>query len=317
MAQDYKKQHFVAQFYLNRFGVKGGKVFVYDKAKDRVFLAGPLDIGHENHFLSIPELDQGAGAGSFFEQLFGDAEAAASVAIADVLDRLSHGMNEVVTPESREATALFLALQHIRTREARDRLTQSTDAMDRALQDVREEGTEEFKKWVDDALKRPHDAKHEHARHLLNPRLVAELGATLSLHIWLIYAAPKKFPLYTSDHPLALHSHTPNPLRGVGPRSFGTELQFALSPGYLLCLVERRWLETAVPPLIELDGMLGGSLAPENVAFQRSLQVRDSRRFLFCSEDDFDLAREMCESHPELRDPNRTRIEVASRGRLL
>jgi hypothetical protein len=226
-------------------------------------------------------------------------------------------MNEVVTPESRDAAAYFLALQHLRTREARDRLSQSSDAMDRALRDTREEGTEEFKKWVDDALKRQHDPKQDHARALLNPQLIAELATALYAHVWLVYAVSEKLPLYTSDHPLALHSHTPNPLRGFGARSFGTELQFALSPRYLLCLVERRWLETAAAPMIELDGMLGGSLAPENVTFQRSLQVRDSRRFLFCSEDDFDLAREMCESYPELRDQNRARVEVVSRGRAL
>jgi hypothetical protein len=163
-----KKQHFVAQCYLNRFAGDDGKVFVYDKAENQVFPAGPIDIGHENHFLSIPELDQGAGAGSFFEHLFGSVETVASVAIADMLDRLSQGMNEVVTRETREVAAVFLALQHVRTREARDRLSQSSDAMDRALRDVREEATEELKKWIDDALKRPHDPRQDHARHLLN-----------------------------------------------------------------------------------------------------------------------------------------------------
>lgn len=315
MSTDHKKQHFVAQFYLSRFGGKDSKVFVYDKATDRVFLAGPLDIGHENHFLSIPELDEAAGAGSFFERLFGETETAASVAIADITDRVSHGMNELVTRESREAAALFLAFQQLRTRGARDRLGQMNDAMDRALRDVREEGTEEFKKSVDDALKRPHDLKREHARHLLNPHLIAELATGLYAHAWLIYAVPENLPLYTSDHPLALHSHAPNPHSGIGPLSLGTELQFALSPRHLLCLVERRWLEAAAPPLVDLDGALVGSLAPENVTFQRSLQVRDSRRFLFCPKDDFNLARDMCESFPEMRDPNRTRVEVVSRGR--
>jgi hypothetical protein len=148
-------------------------------------------------------------------------------------------------------------------------------------------------------------------------RLVTELGTALSSHVWLIYAAPEKLPLYTSDHPLALHSHTPNPLRGFGPLSFGAELQFALSPRYLLCLAERRWLEDTVPQVVELDGRLGGSLAAEHVTFQRSLQVRDSRRFVFCSKDDFDLAREMCRSHRELSDSNRVRVEVVSGGRRL
>jgi hypothetical protein len=44
MPQDHKKQHFVAQFYLGGFAVEGGKVFVYDKAADRVFPAGPIKL---------------------------------------------------------------------------------------------------------------------------------------------------------------------------------------------------------------------------------------------------------------------------------
>jgi hypothetical protein len=234
MAQDHKKQHFVPQFYLNRFAENGRKLYVYDKVQGNVFRASPVDIGHENHFLSVPELDRGAGAGSFFERLFGGVETAASTAITDIGNRLNNGINEVVTPESREAVALFLALQHLRTREARDRLSQSSDAIQQALKDIREEGTNEFKMWVDDALKHPQHPKQEHARHLLSPRLVTELATVLYSHVWLVYATAEQLSLYTSDHPLALHCHRETPLRGVGPRSFGVELQFPLTPRSLL-----------------------------------------------------------------------------------
>jgi hypothetical protein len=39
---------------------------------------------------------------------------------------------------------------------------------------------------------------------------------------------------------------------------------------------------------------------PENVTNVNSLQVRSSERYLYCSADSFDLAREMLRKHPSL-----------------
>ena len=316
MSQAHKKQHFVSQFILHRFAPQG-KVCVYDKASDRVFPASPVDIGHENHFLTIPELDKDAGPGAFFEKHFQLAEGPAAAAVTDILARTQNGLLELVTDESREALTIFLALQHIRTRQARDRLSQLNDAMDRALVALREEGTDDFKAWIDEGLTRPRDPKRTHAEQVLNPTLITTLAETLHSHVWLLYSVPDSTPLYLSDHPLAMHTHARAEGRGYGPASFGTELEFPLSPRCLLCLMERRWIESNIPRIAGLDGKLVGTLRAENVEFQRSLQVAGARQFVYCSADDFDLAREMCEANPQLRDPDRPRVEMVFRGRSM
>jgi hypothetical protein len=43
----------------------------------------------------------------------------------------------------------------------------------------------------------------------------------------------------------------------------------------------------------------------EAVRFDNAAQVGESRRFVYCRDNDFGLARELCERCPELRDPER------------
>ena len=52
-----KKQHYVPQLLLRRFADAREALQVYDKAADRTYGTKVRDAGHENHFLSIPELD--------------------------------------------------------------------------------------------------------------------------------------------------------------------------------------------------------------------------------------------------------------------
>jgi hypothetical protein len=51
-------------------------------------------------------------------------------------------------------------------------------------------------------------------------------------------------------------------------------------------------------------------LTPEQVTDYNQLQVLRSSQRIFCAEDDFELAREVCERQPEVRDPNRPRVRV-------
>lgn len=189
--------------------------------------------------------------------------------------------------------------------------------MDHVFRDLRAEGTEEFKQWIDEGLSLRSDVKREHAQQILNPEMVTTLASVLNSHVWLLYAAPTSLPLYLGDHPLTLHSHGRVEGRGYGPGSYGTEVQFPLSPRFLLCMVERKWLLDFLPSFVLLDGFIAGTLDADNIAFQRSLQVTTARRFLYCCDDAFDLAREMCETHQDLRDPERQQHEVIYRGKRL
>ena len=48
----------------------------------------------------------------------------------------------------------------------------------------------------------------------------------------------------------------------------------------------------------------------DQVRDYNGLQVMRSSQRVFCSENDFGLAREVCTAHPEIRDPNRRRVRV-------
>lgn len=123
-----KKQHYVPQLHLRRFALHDGRLAVFDKANSQVRWLTPEQTGHENHFLTIPELDGADGSGAFFELLFGKAEETAAPAIQDVIDRLQLGVVEVISAQTREILSSFLALQYLRTRAARDRNAQMRDA---------------------------------------------------------------------------------------------------------------------------------------------------------------------------------------------
>ena len=51
-------------------------------------------------------------------------------------------------------------------------------------------------------------------------------------------------------------------------------------------------------------------LSAEQVRDYNSLQVMRSGQRVFCGDEDFDLAREVCAAHPEIRDPNWPRVRV-------
>lgn len=183
------------------------------------------------------------------------------------------------------------------------------------MAEVRDEGTPEFQRWIDEGLARESDDRRDHAEYILNPKTVATLAGVLHTHVWMVFSTTPTLPFYSSDHPVALHSHVRHATRGYGLGSKGVEVEFPLSSRYLLSLVERTWLAESTPVLMARDGILAGALGSEHVTFQRSLQVGEARRFVYCSTDDLSLAAEMCETHPEMRDLNRNRVVAYYAGR--
>lgn len=152
-------------------------------------------------------------------------------------------------------------------------------------------------------LTKPLDPKTAHAEMLRHPHLADDMTQVLLGHVWYIYANERREPLYMSDHPLSFRSFEPSTLRGTGPASFGAELSYPLSPGYMITLIERTWAAQNLGRHFWLDGSLLGSLTRENIEYQRSLQISGSYRYLYCSSNDFDLAADMCRKDPRLRQP--------------
>jgi hypothetical protein len=101
--------------------------------------------------------------------------------------------------------------------------------------------------------------------------------------------------------------------------TFGVEVALPLAPHLLLHMVEREWAEQHYLPLMFRDGYVWNLPAfPESAMFYRSLQVRDSYRFVYgCAPEDFELAAEMCTTHPDLREPDRPRTVAMLGGKQI
>jgi hypothetical protein len=91
----------------------------------------------------------------------------------------------------------------------------------------------------------------------------------------------------------------------VGANDVEKMLVFPLDSRHVLLMLER----THFADWRKHDNR-GIVLSADQVRGYNGLQVMRSSQRVFCANDDFDLAREVCAAHPEVRDPNRPRVRV-------
>jgi len=137
---------------------------------------------------------------------------------------------------------------------------------------------------------------------------------------WILYSAPENCPFYISDNPVALFNLTEHPfLSTLGLGVPGIQIYLPLSRdlclGFLCPTIEatvRESYEMAtslghpVPTHVHsfIDALNGDrplALDTAHVVHQNSLQVWNAERFVFCSNPEFALIRDMLERLPELR----------------
>lgn len=83
---------------------------------------------------------------------------------------------------------------------------------------------------------------------------------------------------------------------------------FPISPTYSLNLLER----TSWKQFSKYDGKVAPiQMADENVEHDNCGQVVHSTRFVFCRENNFDLAKRACADWPDITDPKRSLISVS------
>lgn len=323
MSKGSRKQHFVPQLLLRQFADAHERLYAYDMATDRSFPTSVRDAGHRNHFLSVPKLDGADGPGAHHERMFQAYEGPAMAAIRAIAEAVSAGVVGPVGHAERHALSRFIAVQYIRTPAAREQAFQIVELMRRVLatEVAARNGFDTSDPKIARTIARfaaiPVEQHAElHAEHMLQQDYIEDLAAMFERHVWLLGMNRTDEPLYVADHPVAVYGHVKRPGRGLGPASYGAEVQLPLTSDLQLSLIERRLVEVEVPALLPLDGRLYASLTPDNVKFERSLQVHSAQRFVYCKRDDFALVKEMCDADPELRDPYRARVEVVAFGRI-
>jgi hypothetical protein len=286
-----KLQHYVPRFYLGRFVDTDGFLWAFDKSTDRVFRTSPGKIAGQNRFYDVPELRTIGMDPQFLEKQFADVESQVSKITECWLRQVQKRKVVEIPAVNRQLVSLFLALQLLRTAEARVQIVQFTKAVQRDTQTYDPE----------------QDAHNLHARVLWNEGLVNRMAEKLAECVWIFARNDTDTPFYTSDHPVLVKSFD-NKRWILGPRVFdrGMYVVFPLSPTWIMyCKDPRYWgklarFDQSVSPVTFTAHMAG---------HENSGQIGMSHRFVFAHTPDFEFVRMFCRLHPEIKDPERARFE--------
>lgn len=176
-----KRHHYVPRFYLQRFTNERGKIWVYDKLKKTAFETAPENIASQTHFYRVDENAEGVGP-SEMENQFAGVEAVMNNITNDWFGRISRADYVPIPQVNRDTVSLYIALQLLRTVEAREQLVQ-------------------FNKLTGDASAPQLDARSMQINFLWNDELVKEMAEKIKSCIWIfgLNKSPVKF--LSSDHP--------------------------------------------------------------------------------------------------------------------
>lgn len=302
-----KKEHFVPQFYLRRFA-NDDRLNVYDKALGRSFGAHIRDVASERFFYDLPQLDEFAGTSQALEKHFHPFEEAGAAAIRFLVERAERTRGFHIPRDIRLDLSLYLALQHLRTRETREVIVQTGDGVARELflDRIRKQFPEISikREWLD--LESTEERRRGlHALVLLDEEIRVRIAASFSHCWWVVLRNKTPQPFYTSDQPVAHHNGViGKPLGSPKVGAVGSEIAFPLAPGLLLVMFER----TAYPHARKQDGRVSDMVDPQHVEYYNSLQVLYSYRQIYSVQSEFALAADMLAESPAMADTKFERI---------
>lgn len=302
-----KRQHHVPQLLLKHFCAEGSdRLWVFDKHTGKVWQQAIRKIGHEKYFNEAP-----LGDGWFvsYDEKFQHVEDKA----APVLAKLNVGTT--IYPLKKMDSALlcyFVAFQYLRTPAFFSSCKQSIEEIRRLFPDG--QIPETIKKQVgpltDDAAKRVSlDCIFGIAEQIVN---------VLVPKAWIMHKAHASRTFYISDAPVALHNDITDEFRGtIGFAVPGIEVYMPISATALVGAYCPTLLQDvgSVEPF--RTALKTGQRIPcdmANMDFFNSLQVVNAERFVYCRDDDFELARGVLQINPEARKPKRVVSNIPTNG---
>ena len=302
--QRTEDQHYVPQFYLRGFTNASGQMFCFDKVTDKSHPTSTAAAAQEPYFYEIPP-------GSFrdvnvpvntVEKALSVVERTWAPLHAALINSADAGrISATLTIEY----APFLVMQWMRTKTYRDTMHEITQKSMQALADdlveVNFPGVKKPKVTVGD-----NGMAAMHSQKIFDREEVEGMSDDLERHYWVVGINNTEHLFYTSDHPVVRRGNqTQEGRRLVGVRDLGIEFAFPLDSTHILLILER----TYFADWRKYDNR-AISLSSEQVRDYNGLQVMRSSQRVFCADDDFDLAREVCAVHPKIRDPKRRRVLV-------
>jgi hypothetical protein len=301
--QRTETQHYVPQMYLRGFTNGSGRMFCYDKATGKSYLTSTQAAAQEPNFYEVrpvPGLNVPLNA---VEKALGVVESTWAPMLADLIKSADAGG---ITPRQVIDFAPFVVIQWMRTPTFRaigyEILRRYGQSLVDQLVDLN---------FPDMAGKIKFCLEQEgmagvHAEELFDKAKVERMARELAQHLWVIGINETEHSFYTSDHPIVRRGNqhvNDRPL--IGPNDPGIEFTFPLDNRHILVILER----THFAVFSQFDRR-SVPLPPEMIRDYNELQVLRSNQRIYCANDDFDRAREVCTAQPEICDPKRLRVVV-------
>lgn len=319
-----KRQHYVPQFLLRGFAIKGkGRVYAFDKQTGNVFEASLDRIANERAFYDIETPDGTAS----IEPALATLESTVAPIIARIREKLSLSQ---LTESDAVTLALFAMVQHQRTVNYRAKVRQLNTEMAEWLRKLGfdPKNVKGFKDFDEDDLR---------AFSLLSVAKAHEFVPHLLDKAWVLFQASPNTSFYIGDNPIAMQNRKDFGFYGnIGLAVPGIEIYLPISADLTLAWLSESFIQECEEAITLAEAMKQEPTADAervehlanvartflntmeerrvvqceeaNVVNLNSLQVKYSERFLYSSEDNFDLARQMIADNSGLR--------IGPRGKL-
>ncbi len=249
------------------------------------------DLPPLRHFYDTPEVEAATGVPQAVEKWLGSHEEGAALALTKTFEALAEGRFSGFSDEDKVELATFIAIQHLRTEEARVTTAQLYTALPQEILDA-----------VPEAEATAQAAKTTEGRatfhiNLLMSATAPRIAAVLASRRWVVLQrtrAPWKF--LTSDNPVGV-APLVNDGRAVGACSPHAEVSIPLSPDYMLMITQ-----VSGPHLIQCSR--------RDVRRCNLIRIDFATAHLFSPDRDFRLVAKRVRDLPEIADPDRRRVEA-------
>jgi len=333
---DTKKEHYVPRCYLKYFTCNGDKIKVYDKFKTQIREQRTWDVAMENYFYDLDfeevlgkvestelekiklELMKLLNIDSWDDiitilrnkkhietEFFSNAEGVYSDLLETIINKSYNGNIWVIencfalSEKEKSLFSLFIAIQMIRTRAFRDSIGEGFEKMTQAL--MRKLSHKENENLPNEAFEVKADkefVKWQHGSMIMDKEMIEEIASVFSNHIWVIYVNKTSIPFYTSDNPVVPIPHKRDRfLSYSGIQSEAIEIVFPLSPNLLLAMYDAKTYSSYIN-----DRSFIAATHEQMIEQYNQVQVTHSHRCIFSSEENFELADNMCKDNPRLQE---------------
>lgn len=268
-----KLHHYVPQFHLRRFADAEGRLWVWDKQKEKVFRAAPSGVAAETQFYRLTQYEVlGHDPLTMEKQL-----SALEHEVATITDQWLEWIPSMAPLEvvpiprvNRRLLAQYLAVQFLRTRDTRDILSALVE-------------------HTRGAALSEDQAREQHTELIWDEEHVELIARRLRRSIWIFGRNTSRTHFITSDNPVAFRTGDNRQWLRAGFLSGSTYVVYPLSPAVVLyChppvgkFRALRKFADSVSPVIFTDEM---------VQSENSGQAFMASRFLISKGSDFSIER--------------------------